>query len=74
MKSPWGAAATRTGILDGLGWLGARLAADGDATALIYYSGHGWCDEAQESPAYYLLPHDVRATADDLPQAASALP
>ncbi|MFZ6029445.1 MAG: caspase family protein [Chloroflexota bacterium] len=51
--------ATRQGILDGLAWLQEKLAAhpDGNATAVIYYSGHGWCE--QKSQAYYLIPYDV---------------
>jgi hypothetical protein len=36
---------------------------------VLYYSGHGWRNEDQHPPAYYLLPYDVRATA----LAASAL-
>lgn len=60
-----GAAATRQGILDGLGWLAEHLQADagGNATAVLYYSGHGWRTEDQQPPAYYLLPYDVRANA-----------
>jgi uncharacterized caspase-like protein len=49
--------ATRAAILDGLTWLKARAAADSEATAVIYYSGHGWLDQA--SGRYYLIPHDV---------------
>ena len=73
IKTLTGLAATRAGILDGLAWLAERLAADasGNATAVIYYSGHGW---RRASDAYYLLPYDVRATAAGLPQPASALP
>ncbi len=57
--------ATRAGILAGLGWLAERLAADasGNATAVLYYSGHGWRDKTQHPPAYYLLPYDVTAAA-----------
>jgi hypothetical protein len=60
-----GPAATRPGILDGLEWLGARLAADtsGEATAVVYYSGHGWRDDAGQPPATYLIPYDVRENA-----------
>ena len=35
----------------------ARLAADPEATAVIYYSGHGWRDDAG---GFYLIPYDVR--------------
>lgn len=60
-----GPAATRQGLLDGLAWLAERLAADtsGEATALFYYSGHGWRDTANQLPAYYLIPQDVRENA-----------
>lgn len=49
--------ATKQAILDGLSWLAERAAADGDATAVIYFSGHGWLDEA--TGRYYLLSYDV---------------
>ena len=52
------AGATRAAILDGLAWLADRTAADPDATALVYYSGHGWVDKA--TGHYYLIPHDVQ--------------
>lgn len=60
-----GPAATRSGILEGLDWLAERAAADssGNATALIYYSGHGWRDKSQAPPGHYLLPYDVRSAA-----------
>src|SRR5258708_38666759 len=50
-------AATRTAILDGLAWLNDQTARDPEATALVFYSGHGWLDRA--SRRYYLIPHDV---------------
>ncbi|MBN1137950.1 MAG: caspase family protein [Anaerolineae bacterium] len=53
-----GREATQTGILDGLDWLQGRVRADAEATAVIYYSGHGWRDSAG---AFYLIPYDVRA-------------
>ncbi len=58
-----GQAATRQGILDGLDWLAEQVAKDGSgrATAVIYYSGHGWRDEATDPPAHYLIPFDMRA-------------
>ena len=51
-------AATCDGILAGLAWLRARVATDPQATALVYYSGHGWVDKA--TGAYYLIPHEAR--------------
>jgi uncharacterized caspase-like protein len=49
--------ATRAAILDGLTWLKAQAAADPESTAIVYYSGHGWLDQA--SGRYYLIPRDV---------------
>ena len=51
-------AATRSAILDGLAWLKTQVASDPEATALVYYSGHGWLHEP--TGKYYLIPHDVR--------------
>jgi Caspase domain len=51
-------AATRAAILDGLAWLKAQTAADPEATAVVFYSGHGWLD--QTTGIYYLIPHDVK--------------
>lgn len=61
-------AATRANILAGLDWLQARTSADPDATAVVYYSGHGWLDET--TGRYYLVPHDV----EPFDLAGSALP
>lgn len=60
-----GESATRQGILEGLIWLAERLrnAADAAATAVIYYSGHGWRDTAQTPPEFYLIPYDVSPAA-----------
>ncbi|MEZ4868842.1 MAG: caspase family protein [Caldilineaceae bacterium] len=55
-----GTEATRGNILAGFDWLQARLAEDAAATAVIYYSGHGWRDEQTQPPQYYLIPYDVR--------------
>ena len=65
VKVIMGKEATRQGILDGLDWLHERVEGDGsgEATAVVYYTGHGWRDEAAK-PAYYLIPYDVRQ--DDL--------
>src|SRR4051812_6891969 len=49
--------ATRAAILDGLEWLAPRVAADQDAIAIVFYSGHGWLDAT--TGAYFLIPHDV---------------
>ena len=60
--------ATRAAILDGLAWLEAQAAADPDAIAVVFYSGHGWLDES--TSRYYLIPHDV----EPCDVAVSALP
>ncbi len=60
--------ATRQAILEGLEWLVARVTADGEATAVVYFSGHGWVNQATAEG--YLIPHDV--VPFDVP--ASALP
>ncbi|MGL4554066.1 MAG: caspase family protein, partial [Gemmataceae bacterium] len=65
-------AATRQAALDGLAWLKGRAAAEPDATAVVYFSGHGWLDAA--TGRYYLIshdaePHDIQGSAlsaDDL--------
>jgi len=53
-----GPEATGKGIGDGLAWLRDKLAADesGDATAVVYFSGHGHHDRT----GYYMLPYDVK--------------
>jgi hypothetical protein len=75
-----GREANRLGILDGLDWLRDRLQADasGNATAVVYYTGHGWRDDAVAPPAYYLIPYDVRPsqvrfTALQAPDLAAAI-
>jgi len=52
-----GADSTRDGIMAGLDWLRDKLRADpgGDATAVIYYTGHGHV----EAGSYFLIPYDV---------------
>ena len=60
--------ATRQAILDGLAWLAGQAAAGPDATAVVFYSGHGWREEG--AGRYCLIPHDVAPF--DL--AGSALP
>ena len=50
--------ANRSAIVDGLNWLKVQAAADAEATAVVFYSGHGWLDHA--NGRYYLIPHDVK--------------
>ena len=38
--------ATRAAVRDGLAWLAQQAAADDEATAFVYFSGHGWVDRA----------------------------
>ena len=59
--------ATRDGILQSLSWLKAKVESYREATAIIYYSVHGWFDKSDNS--YYLLQHDAKPTK----LAASAL-
>ena len=57
-----GSQATRQGILDGIEWLHDKLQADesDNATAVVYYSGHGWQDSADGQTTYYLIPYDMQ--------------
>jgi hypothetical protein len=60
--------ATRDAILEGLDWLAERVDAERHATAVVYFSGHGWL---QKRPGrYYLIPHDVDPL--DIPGSAIA--
>jgi uncharacterized caspase-like protein len=52
------ASANRQAILAGLDWLRERTEADGEATAVVYFSGHGWLEE--KTGNYYLIPSDVK--------------
>ena len=54
-----GTAATREGIFDELRWIRQRLQRDPDATAVIYYTGHGWRDDSRTPAEYYLIPYDT---------------
>ena len=56
-----GSDATRDNILNGFDWLQQRIEQDsGDnATAVVYYSGHGWRDTSADPPGYYFIPYDV---------------
>lgn len=49
--------ATREGILEGLKWLAKQTATDDEATAIVFYSGHGGRKESTDS--YFLLPSDT---------------
>ncbi len=51
-----GTEATKANILAALAWLRDAAAADPQATAILYYSGHGATDKGQ----YYLIPFDVQ--------------
>ncbi|WP_374687980.1 caspase domain-containing protein, partial [Promineifilum sp.] len=57
--------ASREGIRQGLSWLQERIAAAGsdNATAVLFYSGHGARNAADDS--YYLLPYDLRSPLSD---------
>ena len=54
-----GAESTKANILDALYWLQEKVEADKDATAVIYYSGHGMVDKATNQ--YFLIPYDIKA-------------
>ena len=60
--------ATRDGILQGLNWLKAKVESDREATAIVYYSGHGWVDKADN--CYYLIQHDVKPKLSELAESA----
>ncbi|MBL8425261.1 MAG: caspase family protein [Candidatus Accumulibacter phosphatis] len=53
-----GAESTRQAILAGLDWLAERLAAaaDGNATAIVYFSGHGHVEDGE----HFLIPYDFQ--------------
>lgn len=60
------ASATRDNIFDGLDWLQAQVTRDPEATAIFYFSGHGWLN--QSTNQFYLLPYDVAPY--DIPESA----
>lgn len=60
--------ATQAAILTGLAWLAECAAKDPEATVIVYYSGHGWLNQA--TGQYYLIQHDVKPF--DLPATALA--
>jgi esterase/lipase superfamily enzyme len=49
--------ATRASILKGLEWLAKQVAGDRRATAVVYFSGHGWLKKRLNH--YFLIPHDI---------------
>jgi hypothetical protein len=53
-----GEESTRQNILDGLYWLQEKVKGDAEATAVIYYSGHGMVDK--NANQYYLVPYDIQ--------------
>lgn len=71
VKQITGKEATRDGITEGLFWLHEKITADGsgDATVVIYYSGHGWRASSDANAAFYLIPYDAK----EFGLAASAL-
>lgn len=52
-----GSESTRINIMEGLDWLSEKVENDPKATAVIYYSGHGWVDKSTDK--YYLIPYDI---------------
>ncbi len=62
VRSLRGQEATRAEILAGLEWLQERIRSDGsgNATAVVYYSGHGWRDTAADPSEFFLIPYDMR--------------
>jgi uncharacterized caspase-like protein len=71
VKQITGKAATRDGITEGSSWLHEKIASDdsGNATVVIYYSGHGWRTSSAANAAFYLIPYDAK----EFGLAASAL-
>lgn len=53
-----GPAASRNAILGGLDWLANKCSGDPEATAIFYFSGHGWKNTMATPQQYYLLPYD----------------
>ncbi|MEM7115779.1 MAG: caspase family protein [Chloroflexota bacterium] len=52
-----GEESTKVKILKALYWLQDKVEADPEATAVIYYSGHGM--EDKNANQYYLIPYDI---------------
>ncbi len=53
-----GEESTRENIMEALYWLQKKVKADPEATAVLYYSGHGMEDKA--TGQYYLIPYDIK--------------
>ncbi|MAU00084.1 MAG: hypothetical protein CL608_23330 [Anaerolineaceae bacterium] len=53
-----GEESTRENIMEALYWLQEKVKGDGEATAVLYYSGHGMEDKA--TGQYYLIPYDIK--------------
>lgn len=53
-----GEESTRENIMDALYWLQDKVKGDAEATAVIYYSGHGMEDKTTSQ--YYLIPYDIK--------------
>lgn len=53
---------TRQNILGALDWLKEKINDDGsgNATAVVFYSGHGFRDHSTQPVMYYLIPYDVK--------------
>lgn len=62
--------ATRRGILDGLAWLADS--AGNDATAVVYFSGHGGRITDGLQAGNYLIPYDTRLNAIEKTAISSA--
>ncbi len=56
VKTLLGKEATRKNMLKGISWLKKKLEADPSATAIVYYSGHGY--RKKDLDKYYLIPYD----------------
>jgi hypothetical protein len=52
-----GTEATKDNIFNAFFWLQDKLKEDADATAIVYYSGHGMFDKRANQ--YYLIPYDI---------------
>jgi uncharacterized caspase-like protein len=58
-----GKESSRANILIALDWLAQKLKDDssGNATAVVFYSGHGFRDNSMQPANYYLVPYDVQS-------------
>jgi uncharacterized caspase-like protein len=52
------ATATQQNILAELAWLKQCCIEDGEATVVVYFSGHGWREKSTGD--YYLIPHETQ--------------